>query len=535
VIRSARRVRLSMVIVAAAVAVSSLLSVFARIASAAPKDAAALKLREHAIYTDYLGTNFSAAESKLAQAIAMCGDGTDCEPKVRARLQCDLGAVFFSDQKPEDAKAHFALALRDDPNVAIDKDLSSPELQRLFTASKGAGTPAASANAAAPATAAPEDLTYTVPPAQAVLTPVPVYVEVPSGVDAVKVNVRFKAFGVEQWKTSTLKKMGAGWGGQISCADVGDSLGDLKYFIQATDENGDLVATSGRLVAPHVVHIVAQLEGEPPHLPDQPPPARCTQTTDCPPGFPGCHNEGGKTACVSDDECPSQKCTSGFCEEPEAAPEADAPYKQNWLGVAFQVDFLLLPAANDACKGGTGYTCFDSSGKYYSGIPLAGADDVVAGGLAPATMRILLGYDRALTQNIMVGGRLGYAFNGGPQRPGASSFLPVSVEARGEYWFGHDPLGRSGFRFFVLAGAGMEEVDASVPVDIYASAQDYLAKKSQNFNAWKKTGLGFAEAGPGLMYAITPNTGILLEAKGVLMFPTSAAGAAAQLGYVIGL
>ena len=68
-IRSARRVRLSMVIVAAAAAVSSLFAVFARVARAAPKDAAALKLREHAIYTDYLGTNFSGAESKLAQAI----------------------------------------------------------------------------------------------------------------------------------------------------------------------------------------------------------------------------------------------------------------------------------------------------------------------------------------------------------------------------------------------------------------------------------------------------------------------------------
>jgi hypothetical protein len=81
----------------------------------------------------------------------------------------------------------------------------------------------------------------------------------------------------------------------------------------------------------------------------------------------------------------------------------------------------------------------------------------------------------------------------------------------------------------------MQEVDASVPVDLYASASAYEAKQSQNFNAWKKTGLGFAEAGPGVMYAITPNTGILLEAKAVLMFPTSAVGAALQLGYVLGL
>jgi hypothetical protein len=205
------------------------------------------------------------------------------------------------------------------------------------------------------------------------------------------------------------------------------------------------------------------------------------------------------------------------------------------LSAAFQLDLLALPGVNEACKGGTGYTCFTSSGKYYSGIPLTGADDVVAGGIAPATMRVLLGFDRVLTQNVSIGGRLGYAFNGGPQRPTASSFLPVTVEARGTYWFGHDPLGRSGFRFFAVLGAGAEEVDASVPVDVYASLTAYAAKQSQDLNAWKKTGLGFVELGPGAMYALTPNSGILLEAKGVMLFPTFGAGASVQLGYGIGL
>jgi hypothetical protein len=513
---------------------------FVRVALAAPKDAAAQKLREQALYTDFLATNFSAAEAKLSQALALCGDGADCDPKVRARLQCDLGSVFFSDQKKDDAKAHFLLALKDDPNVTIEKDISSPEMQRFFAAAKSAGdnqsgaAPAATAPGAAAASA--EDMTHTPPKAQAIMTPLPLYVELPDGVDAAKVIARYKAPGMTSWKTTALKKMGAGWGGYIPCGDIGDSTGDLKYFVQATDSNGDLVASSGRLVSPHVVHIVGELQGEPPHLPDKDPAPRCTQKTDCPPGFPGCHNDSEKVACVSEEDCQTgQECTGGFCTgEAEPPPEVEAPFKQNWLSIAFQADLLLVPSKTDACAGGTGYTCFNGS-QYDNSMPLHGADDTVNGGPAIGTMRALLGYDRVLGENIMIGARLGYAFNGGPQRSGAAAFLPVHAEARGAYWFGHDPLGKSGMRFFVLGGVGAAEVDASVPVDTYSTITAYKSMQSNNYSAWRKTGQGFGEVGLGAMFALTPNTGILAELKGMELFPTAGTAAGLQLGYTLGL
>ncbi len=509
---------------------------FARVALGAPKDAAAQKLRQQAIYTDYLATNFAAAENKLTQALAACGDGADCDRAVRARLQCDLASVFFGDRKPDDARAHFLLALEEDPNVALDKDLSSAELQRFFAAAKSAG-PAASPAAPALAPAADEGITHAPPSSQTLLTALPIYAELPPGLDPPKVIVRFNAPSVQRWKTVQLRKMASGWGGEIACTDVGDSVGDLKYFIQAIDENG-VVASSGRLLEPHVVRIVQSLEGDAPHLPGQPPPAPCAAKTDCPPGFPGCHAEAEKTSCVSDDECsPGQACRSGLCEDTgEPVPEVDAPFKRNWVSVAFQADLLLVPAQNDACAGGTGYTCFDSSGNYDARyIPLPGADDIVTGGAAMATMRVLLGYDRVFGQNVTAGARAGFAFNGGPQRPGGAAFLPVHAEARGAYWFGHNPFGRSGFRFFGFAGVGMAEVDASVAVDTFKSSAAVKAGSSDNWSAWKKTGQGFAEVGPGVMYAVTPNSGVLVEAKAMAMFPTSAFGIGVQLGYSLGL
>jgi hypothetical protein len=135
----------------------------------------------------------------------------------------------------------------------------------------------------------------------------------------------------------------------------------------------------------------------------------------------------------------------------------------------------------------------------------------------------------------MVGARLGYAFNGGPQRSGAAAFLPVHAEARGAYWFGHDPLAKSGMRFFVLAGVGVAEVDASVPVDTYSTVMAYRAGQSSNYSAWKKTGQGFGEVGLGAMFALTPNTGIQAELKGMELFPTPGTAAGLQIGYTLGL
>jgi hypothetical protein len=205
------------------------------------------------------------------------------------------------------------------------------------------------------------------------------------------------------------------------------------------------------------------------------------------------------------------------------------------VSVAFQTDALLLQSASNACSGGTGYTCFGSDGSYYANLPLAGADDEIGGGLAIATSRVLFGYDRALGENVTIGARLGYALGGGPTRPGAGAFLPIHAEARAAYWFGDDPLSRAGFRFYGLAAGGMAQIDASVPVDVYANMQAYDSQQSQEYRAWKKTGLAFVALGGGGMYAITPATGVLLEAKAVETFPTSATGVSLQLAYVVGL
>jgi hypothetical protein len=503
-------------------------------AHAAPGDEAAKKLRNEAIYNDYLVTDFAQAAKKLEQAVAICKAPADCSPATRARVMCDLGVIYFALKRPDDARLQFAAALREDPNVTLSNDLSTPELQREFAGSKGGGSGSAPASKEAAAAPPPGDMAHSPPPSQAVRTPIPIYVELPEGVSASKVYVRYKPFGATEWKTAHMTKVGNGYGTELPCAEVGDSTGELRYFVQATDAAGDIVASSGRITNPFRVRIVQHLEGEAPHLPGQSAPSACAATTDCPPQFPGCHATSATSSCVGDDECgEGGHCVDGTCSSEHT--EVPAEYKKNWLSVAFQEDSLLLPSASNACAGNTGYTCFGGDGTYYPDLPLSGADDQVNGGLTLATMRVLFGYDRAIFPNITIGGRLGFALGGGPQRPGGGGFLPLHVEGRAAWWIGHNPLSRSGFRFFLVAAGGAAQVDASVPVDVYADASAYKSGQSQNYQAWKKTGLGFGALGPGAMYAFTPSTGIALEAKAMEMFPTAATGFGLQMAYLVGL
>ena len=123
-------------ILTATICLSSLAS---RSALAANNDAQASKLREAAIYQDYLATDFASAEKKLTQALALCDKPADCSAATRARLHCDLGVVSFASQKADAARTHFAAALKEDPNVTIDADLKTPEIEKEFAAVKGGG------------------------------------------------------------------------------------------------------------------------------------------------------------------------------------------------------------------------------------------------------------------------------------------------------------------------------------------------------------------------------------------------------------
>jgi phosphohistidine swiveling domain-containing protein len=495
-------------------------------AHAEPNDEAAKKLSTEAINVDYLSTDFPKAKAKLDKALALCSKEGACSAKVVALIHRELGVVYVAGlNNAAEGKKHFESALAIDPTIELDKDLTSKDIQATFDEAKAeiGQDNAPPAPKAAPVAEAPNgekppagEIVHQPAAEQAVLTPVPIYVELPEGVAAAKVTVRYKAFGAAEWKSVEMSPRKNGFGTEIPCLDVGSTTGNLEYFIVASDASGDVVAFGGTRNQPYRVAIKHELAGEPPHLPGKPPPAQCQDVSDCPPGFPGC---------MSADKGVDDKHGS----------EDGAKAKKNWLSLTFQQDILLMSSSSTACSGGNEYACFyENPTTYYADVPYSGSGNEITGGPGAGTMRILAGFDRAITQNFLIGARLGYAFGGGPQAPDGNAFFPFHGEARVSYYFGNSPLGRKGIRPYVHVSGGVAQIDARVRVPVYRTAAAYTADKRTDLAAWKKAGTGFAGLGVGLMYALTETSGPYVDVQVLEMLGVSGTSISPQLGYAVG-
>ncbi len=536
-----------------AIHLASLIVVVGMPASASTKDEAAARLDHDAIYEDYLATRFSGAERKLKQALLVCGSH-GCSRTVRARVHVDLGVVYGEGlKKLPEAKAEFEAALKDDPSQTIPDELLTEQLSKLF---ESAGGPSV-ARKKVRASSVPEDIVHDPPLEQRILTPVPLYVEVAEGLQAAKVQVRYSPFGLPEWKTLDMKRSGPGFVAEIGCADIGTATGDLKYFIQVIDANGDVVASSGTRNLPNTVAIKNQLSGAPPHWPERPPPSACANSADCPPDLPGCaaqrriakeHGDKGEdTPCADDRECrEGLSCMVGACRSLariDGRCDSDsgcrtgsscrdgsciAPPPRNWVSLSAEQDVLFVPEASDACVSQDKFACFAGETPYAAATPsapAAGRGGDVGGGPALATTRILLGLDRLVTDNVSVGARIAYAFGGAPARVGGPSFFPYHLEARASYWFGSRPFWSAKLRPFVSLAGGKAQVDAKKEVTVQSEL---------SLAAWRKTGTSFVAVVAGAMLAVGGGGGVVGELKGMQMFGTSGAALGAEIGYAIG-
>ena len=567
-IRSRARVRTHSFVAALSLGFAVALAAVAPPASAQNKvEAAAKGLQKKAMEEDYLMTEFAKASEKLDKAIAQCG--TDkCGAPLRALLRRDLGVVQIVGAIDRDkGVANFVEALKLDPKVQLDPDLRTKELDAAFAEAKkkagsgGGAAPPAGGGAAAPAGGGEQpagDFVHEAVAEQQIRTAIPIYAEYGGEEQLVRVVARYKGFGMTEWKTVELKKMGEkGWGAVLACGDV--QQGTTQYYLQGFNANNDPVATSGDRNNPYKVKVTREKVAEPPHLPGQPPPSQCADTGDCPPNFPGCKKAGGGEVskqevkgkdggefCEEDSECRSGTCKDSKCTEPEGPSKAP----KIWVGLHGAFDFAFVPSSNDVCKlnppsdpanpllptNDKNYYCVANDGSDYPYRPsgggdsnarrtendnlVAGVSDKVAGGSAFGNVRIMASIDYAATPNLLVGGRLGFVLNKYSAEAAGidgKTFAPIHLELRGTWVFGQDPLAKKGFAPYVFGGAGVAPFEAAVKVSVVekttprpgSTCPANTDRHCQDVDAWNLAGPGFFTLGGGGRYAFTPRAALM--------------------------
>jgi hypothetical protein len=425
------------------------------------------------------------------------------------------------------------LPLRSVPSLALVTTLlvfastvlaAGPKKSPPSGASRRRHSPATSQDRRTPITHAP--LTE-----QVVLTPIPIWVE-SRDETVTRVILRYKAFGSQSWTAVDMTKVEGGWTGEVPCRDVGTVTGVLRYYVTAYDEEGKSLGGQGTMKKPTKVKIRRALKGEPPRLPGRQPPARCSDPTDCPPGFPGCTDRtSGDNSCMADDDC-DEGMVCGSEQECQAPPEKQ---RKTWISFGATQDVVLFTNANVCApenQDSGQFSCLrQSDGLPYFGTPLPESAALRYGA---ATTRIFLGFDQFLSAHFSFGLRLGYVVRGhAPELVNRKGSIPLLAEGRIAYWF---TTGGSVRPMLYLAG-GYAPSDFKFPTFVEEDRSVAATQQNpdtQTLDVWTTRGPWFGGAGIGVMFATSSATGFLLEVGGVGTFPAVSTVIRPALSFAVG-
>jgi hypothetical protein len=520
------------------------------------RDQAASAKIEATLHGDYAQMRYDRAEASLLNVIVTCQ--AECSPALLARAWMYVGIVRGDGQQDQAAaRQAFDNAVAQDRGVRLDAALASKETAVSFEAARhatlergnsgpligapsGARVPPKAAAAGRPQRGG---LSCT-PSEREVQTRRPIPFDCRADAEAERVSLRYREHAEAPWRTLELEPTGSSFRGTLPC-DVTMNSGRLQYFILATDASGDPVDTIGSKGSP--VELVLNPNSDvTAAFPGEPPPDRCEERVLCPPEFPG-------------------------CEDPENAAPArrggGARQLLNWLSVSFAADVGVVGGSDVCTSSNSDYDCFTSGtetpfpgalaagvaarpGELGDGYP--GAD--IPTGVDVGTLRVLLGYDRAVSDRFTIGGRLGYAFGGAPRTLDGDDFLPLHLEARFAYW----PSGMwaSGLRPYVSFGGGIAEVDlkkSKLPVrdcteeatrplflDCIAAANAYAPENdpdlpTRSLDAYRKLGNAFVTAGGGLQWSLSERIALRLNLNALLMLPSVGLVLQPSIGVAYGL
>lgn len=483
----------SLVTLAGAVAALSILGT----AHAGPAEDAQ-KLADQAMNEDFLATDFKGALKKLKTALKMCGG---CENPVKARLYRDLGLLYATGFNNKGAAlVNFQKAVKLDKDVTLPRAYASDDVKKLFLKAGGRK----------------ETLLHDAVNEQKKNTPVPIYAELLGEVPDAILTVHYRVQGQKVFKELAMDARSGGFGAYLPC-DAVLNKDSIEYYV-TVNRADKTVATSGSDEKPFSVELAEEIDGEVRSLPGDSEPQSCAK-----PATPDLGDDD------LDDEPPP----------PEEEPKRE--HKSVWLSIGVQQD-LALVGGTDICTSASQesgpFYCFREDGIQYQGAPVEGEYDKIDTGFVPATTRILLGLDISLSESLSAFGKAGYAFGTGPTPEGLTESLKFHAEAGLKLWLtSSGAFPTEGLGVYVAGSGGLGQVDAvkNVPVK---ERRDVTTPQpnpdGQQVDAWAKYGQGFGALGVGFFYPLGPGA-LLLDLRGMYLFPSSGFVAAPALGYGIGL
>jgi hypothetical protein len=544
-------------------------------ASAALTNEQANKQIDDAINTHYASADINLAEKKLLEVVKACA--STCSRGVVARAWMYVGIVRGSGR--DDAAAAqeaFRAAKAADPAVKLDDLFATDLVKRIFAQTPAGGDMPLMGDIRDRA-AQPVEVTAIRCSLEAteVETQRPIPISCQTAPGASKVVLSYRHESSTRWRDAPLTKQGQAWVGEIPCTET-KQIGVLSYRVQALDTQGKAVDELGNEEEPLELSLVQSTDVAPPSLPNQPAPATCRPKKVPEPAGPklgtygdacsdGAQCQGGLTctdgkcaadvSCDSDAECFSGTCVDNVCVIPSDECQGDDCENQkqsripkNWFGLQGGVDFAMM-GGEQVCgdDADLAFSCFEN-GDPYRGLPNQNFAGNIDGGFRTATARVMLSYERVISSVFSVEGRLGFAFNGGPESAKAnggngSTFLPIHAEARLKGYFTKvyrdDGSGLSGPSGFAMLGGGLAQVDphVTVPVAECRSRADRTtniisegeanciesenrALEVTNVDVYQRLGQAFVTTGVGFRYGFGKRVAAVASLNAQLLLPS---------------
>ena len=423
------------------------------LASAATIDERASQKIDQAINVHYLETNFDKAEGVLLGIVKAC-EG-QCGGSTIARSWMYVGIVRGAGRSNySGAKQAFIEAFKHDPNVQLDRDLVTPEVEKAWNDAKGH----------APVVAAPvvEEVDLSGPP-EAVLPPLACswtatetqsrrplpMVCTSDNEDISKLSIRYREFGTTVWKSVEMTAKDKEYQGTIPC-DATLLEGTLRFYVEASDDS-EAISRFGSQSAPKEIAVLDASTAAPAKFPGLAAPPRCG-TDGKPEEAASMMSNGGSrpwgavceidnecegglvclneicemaTMCSDDSACDSGlSCIDEMCRVDRRPPTeeqiAESKIHRHNFTLGFGIDFITMPREYTACDADSPYNC-------QSYVPNAYGKSTMKNG----AMHVNIGYEYLLSAQFALEGQFGMSFLGG-----SSGLLPFTAMARAKYYFG---------------------------------------------------------------------------------------------------